>query len=282
MKKLALALWSLVLLSAAQAQQVSFPPPAGTMGILCVYNASPPTLTTGNPGFVQCDSTGKLIVSGGGGGGGGAVTIADGADVAQGTTTDFACATDNGTCTLIALVKRNNQRITTAIAGTAITAAALPLPSGAATEATLQSINTNIQASIPAGTNRIGYQSDDPCTNKTKVNLPINQNGTSSVELKALSGSTIIYVCSLFLLTNSTATTVALTTGTGTACATGNAAVIGSTTANIANSMNLLAGAGFTLGGGHGTVARGAAAGALCMILGANVFVSGNLTYVQE
>lgn len=160
------------------------------------------------------------------------------------------------------------------------------LPTGAATEATLLSMKADIEAQIPACTTNpcvvIGYTSSDPCTNKTKVNLPISQNGTSSVELKALSGSTVIYVCSIFLMTNSTATTVALTTGTGTACATGNAAVIGSTTANIANSMNLLAGAGFTLGGGHGTVARGAAAGALCMILGANVFVSGNLTYVQE
>jgi hypothetical protein len=83
-------------------------------------------------------------------------------------------------------------------------------------------------------------------------------------------------------MTNSTATTFALTTGTGTACVTGNAAVIGSTTANIANSMNLTAGSGFTLGGGHGTVARGAASSELCMILGSNVYVSGNLTYVQE
>lgn len=50
---------------------------------------------------------------GGSSGGGGAVTIADGADVAQGTTTDAACATDNGTCTEVALIKRNNQRLTT-------------------------------------------------------------------------------------------------------------------------------------------------------------------------
>lgn len=81
------------------------------------------------------------------GGGGGAVTIADGADVALGTTTDLAwsgsgsgtvvattkfigmntlsaanalgstgdtaCATDNGTCTLEALIKRSNQRLST-------------------------------------------------------------------------------------------------------------------------------------------------------------------------
>lgn len=49
----------------------------------------------------------------GGGGGGGAVTAADGALATEGTTTDPACATDNGTCTLEALIKRLNQRITT-------------------------------------------------------------------------------------------------------------------------------------------------------------------------
>jgi hypothetical protein len=56
-------------------------------------------------------------VGGGGGssGGGGAVTIADGADTTQGTTTDAACGTDNGTCTDTALMKRTNQRLTSAI-----------------------------------------------------------------------------------------------------------------------------------------------------------------------
>jgi hypothetical protein len=122
----------------------------------------------------------------------------------------------------------------------------------------------------------------DPCSYQNKTNLAISQNGTSSVQLVALSGSTVIYVCSIFLMTNSTATTVALTTGTGTGCVTGNDAVVGSTTANIANSMNLIAGAGFTLGNGTGTVAKGAAASELCMILGSNVFVSGNITYVQQ
>lgn len=50
---------------------------------------------------------------GGGSGGGGAVTIADGADVTQGALADTACATDNGSCSVTALIKRNNQRSTT-------------------------------------------------------------------------------------------------------------------------------------------------------------------------
>jgi hypothetical protein len=120
----------------------------------------------------------------------------------------------------------------------------------------------------------------DACMFANKTNLAISQNGTSSVQLIALSGSTSIYVCSLSLIAAG-ATTVAITTGTGTACVTGNAAVIGSTTANIANSISLAANGGLTLGNGGGTVAKGAASSELCMILGTSVFVSGNLTYVQ-
>lgn len=70
--------------------------------------------TTGRPSGFTVDVNGKLCTDAASGGG--AATIADGADVTQGTTTDAACATDNGTCTEIALLKRANQRLTTAIA----------------------------------------------------------------------------------------------------------------------------------------------------------------------
>ena len=121
----------------------------------------------------------------------------------------------------------------------------------------------------------------DPCMFQAKTNLAISQNGTSSVQLVALSGSTSIYVCSISLVAAG-ATTVAITTGTGTACVTGNAAVIGSTTANIANSMSFAANGGMTMGNGGGTVAKGASSSELCMVLGTSVYVSGNLTYVQQ
>lgn len=72
------------------------------------------------------DVAGKQCVNTGSSGGGGASTIADGADVTQGATTDAACATDNGTCTVEAVLKRIAQRITTAIAGTAVALNATP------------------------------------------------------------------------------------------------------------------------------------------------------------
>lgn len=58
---------------------------------------------------------GAICTNAAGGGGGGASTIADGADVTQGAIADAACATDNGNCSVTALLKRNNQRMTTTI-----------------------------------------------------------------------------------------------------------------------------------------------------------------------
>lgn len=64
MKKLCAALFGLLLAGAAQAQSVSWPPPAGSIAFLCVYNASPPSLTTTNVAFAQCDASGNLRVAG--------------------------------------------------------------------------------------------------------------------------------------------------------------------------------------------------------------------------
>lgn len=130
-------------------------------------------------------------------------------------------------------------------------------------------------------TGSVAVASADPCLGANKTNLPISQTGTSSVQLVGLSGSTVIYVCSLSLIAGG-ATTAVLTTGTGTACVTGNAAVLGDTTANIANGLSFAANGGLTLGNGAGTIAKGAASSELCMILGSNVRMSGNLTYVQQ
>ena len=67
-----LLLFTLLPLSVAEAQTVQPP----YVPIVCAYNASPPTLTTGTFGWVQCDSTGH-IATGGGGGGGGTVASPD-------------------------------------------------------------------------------------------------------------------------------------------------------------------------------------------------------------
>jgi hypothetical protein len=72
-----------------------------------------------------------------------------------------------------------------------------------------------------------------------------------------------------------------LLTGTGTNCGTSTAAVMGSTTA--ANGMSWAANGGITLGSGGASVAVANVAGAeLCTFQSNAVYVSGNLTYVQQ
>lgn len=78
---------------------------------------------------------------GGGGGGGGAVTVADGADITQGAQGDAACATDNGACSIAALIKRANQRSTSLIA-------ALGTPATAALQTTLNGYVDGIETQL--------------------------------------------------------------------------------------------------------------------------------------
>jgi|HubBroStandDraft_6_1064221.scaffolds.fasta_scaffold00175_27 hypothetical protein len=56
---LALTLWA----PPAIAQVSTWPPPAGAIAGLCVYNSVPPTLANTNVGFVQCDNSGRLLLA---------------------------------------------------------------------------------------------------------------------------------------------------------------------------------------------------------------------------
>jgi len=60
----ALALTVIGLGAVAVAQVVPSPGPPN--GIACAFNTSPPTLTTGQAGWAQCDSSGRLITAAGG------------------------------------------------------------------------------------------------------------------------------------------------------------------------------------------------------------------------
>ncbi len=133
--------------------------------------------------------------------------------------------------------------------------------------------------SISAGAIAAGASAGDPCTFGTKSNLAVSTNSTSLTQIIAASGSTKIYICSIMLV-GAGATAFNLNTGTGTNCGTSPAALIGSTTA--ANGMSLAANGGVTLGNGAGTIAVTAASSALCTLQSNAVYVSGNLTYVQQ
>lgn len=127
MNKLSLAFVTLLLgLVVAHAQSVTGPTLVGAAG---VYNSAPPTCTAGQFCFAQVSVAGRLLVDAAVTGGGDAtaanqvlqITQETAFNTALGAMADAACATDNGTCSTIALIKRTNQRLTTVIAGIPVT-----------------------------------------------------------------------------------------------------------------------------------------------------------------
>ena len=234
--------------------------------------------------------------AGGGGGssGGGAVTIADGANAVEGAIAD-AAATAGSTGTLSAKMRYMTTQ--------------------------LNAINTSVQAAIPSGTNLIGdvnlrqggtalsttngayfnqlqgnavlsatnpvfarltdgtnAQVTDPCAAVTKINFTGSQ--TSGTQIIAGTSAKKTYICSIQLIA-AAAEIVNIIAGTGTVCATGSSAVMGSTTA--ANGMSYAANGGFTMGNGSATViaATAAAADNVCITQSGSSRITYQLTYVQ-
>lgn len=120
----------------------------------------------------------------------------------------------------------------------------------------------------------------DPCSLNTKVNFTISTTA-GTLQLVAPSGSTQVYICSLFTV-GATASIQNIVGGTGSTCTTGTpVAIAGSTTA--ANGMSFAANGGFTFGNGGGTILRTTTAGhGVCLIQSATAQISGGGTYVQQ
>jgi len=124
MKKLLALLLSLYAGDALAQTKFTMPPPAGVtvMGLQVVTTCGAASgLIAGNTAFAAMDTTGTLCTAGGGGGGG-AVTIANGADVAEGSTTDAPCVSGSTTpCTVESRLAHIENLAAAAIpAGTAI------------------------------------------------------------------------------------------------------------------------------------------------------------------
>lgn len=200
-----------------------------------------------------------------------------------------------------------------------ISAASLPLPTGASTSAnqtnktqltqltdgttaatTYTNYGTAPSGSVPgvnafmtnaqplgpflsASSTSVTIASDtavaDACMFSAKTNLPISQSAPALTQIIAASGSTKIYICSIDVIFTA-ANTFGLEYGTSSNCGSGTTALIGST--NMASSMSFAANGGFTLGSGQGTVAVTPASQALCLNLGTTGIAAGNLTYVQK
>jgi hypothetical protein len=138
------------------------------------------------------------------------------------------------------------------------------------------------QAAIPAGTNVIGFVSNDPCGQGTKLGAPFSLTASGQVITGTSAKKT--YVCSIDLV-SATAQNIALVEGTGTVCATNIFGLAGGTSA--ATGWNLAANGGLVKGSGTGTVYSpsadsNAAAANVCILLSSTGQTSGQITYVQQ
>jgi hypothetical protein len=149
----------------------------------------------GSAGYVWDTSTLSWIraVPSSGGGGGGAVTIADGANVVEGSLADAAITTNTsgslsgklrGIVTILASIWDSvNNRIRVDGSGVTqpVSAVSLPLPTGAATETTLAGIltSTNFQARINTLGQKTSANSTPVVLASDQSVLAINDNGGS-------------------------------------------------------------------------------------------------------
>ena len=114
---------------------------------------------------------------------------------------------------------------------------------------TTSNLYTVLTSATPAGTNVIGYVSNDPCSQQTKLGAVINTTG--SLQIIAGTWAKKTYICAIDVVV-SVAQNVALVEGTGTACATNIFGLAGGTTA--ATGWNFSANSGIARGAGNGTV----------------------------
>jgi hypothetical protein len=171
-----------------------------------------------------------------------------------------------------------------------VSAASLPLPTGAATAANQCGSSGPCQVSATGSANASGNplftrETDgtnavvlDPCRTQANIFKPISQ--TASAQLVTGTAAKKIYICSINLVT-AAANNVAMVEGTGTVCATSTAGMAGGTTA--ATGWNFAANGGLTQGNGMGSImAEATNADNLCLLQSAAVQLSGSIGYVVQ
>lgn len=241
---------------------------------------------------ITTDENGVPIV-GGGGGGGGAVTVADGANVVLGATTDTAVpAGDPGT---ISGKVRNIAALVDAL-NTALSTLNAKLPSAAAIAAgtanpTVSGIGVYphtyngstwdpmVKADSGAGnvtsaTQRIVLANNSiPCTSYA----PINQAADATVITGT--ASQYIYPCAIVIKAQA-ADTISIWEGTGTACGTGSTAIVGSTTESEGVSISG-AGDGFVMVSAAPFMRTATTGNNLCIRQTGTSRLSGMISYIK-
>lgn len=174
---------------------------AGAIAWLYCYTGS--GAITSSASYLPCSATNPLQVSGGGGGGG-AVTIADGADVAEGATTD-AAATAGGSGTVSAKLRLMTMQL-----GTINTTLGSPLQAGGGVTNSVLDVSVALSGMTA---NNAAAQITLQGTNSVSVLLSGTWVGTLTPQVSADGGTT--WVNTLFFNPASqTFTTTVTTTGT--------------------------------------------------------------------
>jgi hypothetical protein len=169
-----------------------------------------------------------------------------------GAQADTAAAADTSTASLIALLKRTNQNLTTVN-----TTASAPTPACAAAPCVTTVGDVGVDVSSGKG---------------TPSSAAINVSTATTTQLVAISGSTKIYVTSYDVMAGGTGN-ITFEYGTGASCGTGTTALTGA--------YPLTAQAGISKGSGVGAVLIVPAGNALCVLTSAAVQMSGSVSYQQ-
>lgn len=228
---------------------------AGTNSMLAggVYNSTPPTLTNGQQAGLQLSSSGALIVTGAAG----TTQYAEDAAHASGDQTVFVGTIRRDTTpSASAGTAGDYAALNTDANGRLYTQAVLYNSSG--TELTLANdkaedtahadgdqgpavmsrrIDTAASSAGASGDyatfntdslGRLWTRPGQPCADHARIQSAVIDTSTSgNVEVVALNGSDLIYICGVDIVVGSTATAVQLIYGTGTACGTGETNLTG-------------------------------------------------------
>ena len=145
--------------------------------------------------------------------------------------------------------------------------------------ADLTTLNTTAGNSLAAGSNIIGYVSNDPCAYQAKLTAAFSGSAAEFVIIANASGKKTT-ICSLSYRIASAAN-VSVVTGTGATCGTSAAALSGSTTA--ASGLPEAANGGEAFGSGAATVmASGVSSGDVCILQSGTALIAGSASYVQN
>lgn len=117
--------------------------------------------------------------------------------------------------------------------------------------------------------------SADPCMdpNVAKSSVSVNIASATTTQIVAISGTTTVYVCGWVFTAAGTNPTYQFEYGTGASCGSGTTVLTG-TFLPVVSSVNSVFGAG--------TIIKGAAANAVCIVSGGTPSIQGAVTFVQQ